>query len=1487
MANFDLTGFVNQTVISGGLTAPIALAFLPDGRMLVVEKGGQIFIADPETGTKENYLNIAGIINSGNERGLLEIAISPDFDPTGQNGDNHIYLFYTRSAGTNAGVIGRFEHQENAGGLTSRAVASSEEILWTDTDGLSGCCHYGGGLDFGPDGKLWLTTSDKFNTTNPGEGFAGGDDVSVDLESTSGKIIRINRDGSIPDGTDGSPANPYVDGIIDGPYPGAGVIPDPSIWAYGLRNAFRADWDLVNGKLYIGEVGGNQDISRDDVHIASLDQPGVFYGWNFYEGVNSVSVSNQDRVYNPADFPQPDPDLGDPANGDYYSAPIYDIPHSSLTGGFVYRGSQFPDEFYGVYFFGNYEDGYIRFLDLNLDGSAIDPASPNRSGVYNFKPSGSIAGAASNIVFLEEGPDGSLYYINYSGTGGLVQRIVYGGNQAPRIIQSALTDDQGDPNDRAGADSPLTVSFSATVSDADHPLSALTYAINFGDGSPIAIGSPDVSTGQISVAHTYTGVNNYTASLSVSDGVSTTFATPFKITVGDPNDPPQILSVRPNVSFGDPGLTVTFTATVGDPDTTDPPETLTYIWDFGDGSPAVTGSPTSTGQIIVQHTYTTDGLFNASLTVSDGEAPEVSSGTIPIRVGAASALPVTNGLVFQVESFIKVGLNGSTVTEWLDQSGNGNNLVASGDPQYVLNATPTGQSAIVLDGNGDFLQRVAGAATPINGLSLGNAPRTMFFVVDYETVTNNKAAGLLYGKSGFNQAFGLTLDGNTSDFMVHGWGNSEDRPTDIDGVIDPFTGQQRGFVSHAVVFDGTAFFHYLNGTLIDTGAKTYATFLERLVIGQDSSGGETPMSVAAAFIYNRALELAEFNAVEDYVQTTYIQEANIGQPNAINDNYNITTGQLLTVPVSTGLLGNDTDDSSLSVIDVNGLPVPNNGAVISLSNGLLEINANGSFTYTPNNNFVGREIFSYTASDGVLSDTAIATITVKPIGRPAPPAANNLVGYFESDFGVTEDAGAVSGWLSGAGTNLDLTASGNPQLVLNATPTGAAAIRLDGNGDWLDRNLTLDTGGTDLPTGAAPRTMYFVVNYKTVDTYAGVSYGSAANNQAFGLVINGGGGNLGVQGYASGDLISSSNGIGNDDGSTGDDWFIQSVRYDGSSVRLYRDGTLLSSANRSFATGSNRFVIGQEIGGFGNGEAFDVAAVLIYNTDLSDSEHAQTLQYLSDKYLVTPSNNTPPLANNDSATTDEDTPILINVLANDSDSDGSIAAVVRINGLNATVGSPITLTSGATATLLADRTIRYNPNRAFESLNDSDSGSDSFTYTIADDGGALASATVSLTINGLTDPPPVPGTGRLNDGLVAAFESDAGLSTSGSTVTAWADGSGFDSTSPPAAIPSSSTPPLPQAPPPSASTATAMARQGPRPGHTPTHRGRPTHHVLRRQLQNRRHLCRRLLRLRRQQPGLRTRHQRRWRQPRCSGIRLRRPHLLLQRHRQRRRQHRR
>uniref|UniRef100_A0A8J7CZ89 VCBS repeat-containing protein n=1 Tax=Desmonostoc muscorum LEGE 12446 TaxID=1828758 RepID=A0A8J7CZ89_DESMC len=116
----------------------------------------------------------------------------------------------------------------------------------------------------------------------------------------------------------------------------------------------------------------------------------------------------------------------------------------------------------------------------------------------------------------------------------------------------------------------------------------------------------------------------------------------------------------------------------------------------------------------------------------------------------------------------------------------------------------------------------------------------------------------------------------------------------------------------------------------------------------------------------------------------------------------------------------------------------------------------------------------------------------------------------------------------------------------------------------------------------------------------------------------------------------------------------------------------------------------------------------------------------------------PPVAANDTATSNENTLVNINVLVNDTDANGDSLSVTKINGNSITVATPITLASGATVSLNANGTLDYNPNGQFESLAAGATATDSFTYTASDNGnGGTSTATVNLTINGVNDAPTV------------------------------------------------------------------------------------------------------------------------------------------------------
>src|SRR6185312_10905889 len=370
--------------------------------------------------------------------------------------------------------------------------------------------HHGLAVNFGNDGKIYLTTGDHFQGT-----------PSQDLTSPRGKILRINPDGTVP--TD----NPFYDG--SGPNYDA-------IWALGLRNPYRAYYDAPTGRLLIGDVGGNDPSTA--VEELNLGVKGANYGWPNVEGTTS----------NPG-----------------YTNPIYSYPQSgrdaAITGGFVYHGTQFPTDYQGSYFYADYAQNWIKRLTFDANG--------NVNGVYNFvPPDGTPDGPTGDIVYLTQGPDGALYYIDLgvsdtTGVTGIskIHRISFAGANQPPVAQASANPTTGP--------TPLVVNFSSAGS-TDPEGQPLTYAWNFGDNTTSTAANP---------THTYNVQGPYQVRLTVSDGVNSTISDPLTISAG--NKPTvTILAPTDGATFR-AGDVITFSGSATDvEDGTLPASAYTWNIDF-------------------------------------------------------------------------------------------------------------------------------------------------------------------------------------------------------------------------------------------------------------------------------------------------------------------------------------------------------------------------------------------------------------------------------------------------------------------------------------------------------------------------------------------------------------------------------------------------------------------------------------------------------------------------------------------------------------------------------------------------------------------------------------------------------------------------------------------------------------------------------------------------------------------------------------------
>lgn len=338
-----------------GLNGPISLTNAGDARLFVVQQDGQIMIVqDDGTVNGTPFLDIAGQVSGGSEQGLLGLAFHPDYDSNG-----YFYVNYTDNSGDT--VVSRFE----VSGDPDVADSGSELILMEIAQPFGN--HNGGNIEFGPDGYLYIST---------GDGGSGGDpgNRSQNTEILLGKMLRIDVDNPGGGNNYGIPAdNPFV-----GNPPNA-----EEIWAYGLRNAWKFSFDSQTGDLWIADVGQNQ---WEEINYSpSPDPGGINYGWRCYEGNAPFNTGGCDPPETML-FPIADYSSGGGS------------PHCSVTGGYVYRGTDYP-AIDGYYFFADYCSGLI--------GTINNPGDPD------YQEYGTFGG---NWSAFGEDVNNELYIVSISGT---------------------------------------------------------------------------------------------------------------------------------------------------------------------------------------------------------------------------------------------------------------------------------------------------------------------------------------------------------------------------------------------------------------------------------------------------------------------------------------------------------------------------------------------------------------------------------------------------------------------------------------------------------------------------------------------------------------------------------------------------------------------------------------------------------------------------------------------------------------------------------------------------------------------------------------------------------------------------------------------------------------------------------------------------------------------------------------------------------------
>jgi glucose/arabinose dehydrogenase len=288
----------------------------PD-RLLVVEQAGTIELSDH--GTVSPFLDLTApdpdLLSSGGERGLLSVALPPDYVTT-----HRLYVDYTRPDGD-------LEVDEFTATGDVVPLSSRRPLLVIDHSTYPN--HNGGQLQFGPDGYLYISTGDGGLAGDP---FQSGQNTSALL----GKILRIDPHAAGAAAYTIPPGNPF-----------AGATGADEVWSYGLRNPWRFSFDRLTGALLIGDVGQG---AREEVDYspAPVAGRGLNFGWNCREGLIAYTSPGTSC-----------------AGVSGFTDPIFDYGHSggrcAITGGYVVRDASLGD-LYGRYLFADECAGEIRSL---------------------------------------------------------------------------------------------------------------------------------------------------------------------------------------------------------------------------------------------------------------------------------------------------------------------------------------------------------------------------------------------------------------------------------------------------------------------------------------------------------------------------------------------------------------------------------------------------------------------------------------------------------------------------------------------------------------------------------------------------------------------------------------------------------------------------------------------------------------------------------------------------------------------------------------------------------------------------------------------------------------------------------------------------------------------------------------------------------------------------------------------------------------------
>lgn len=338
---------------------PWAMSFLPDGKAVVTEKGGALWLLNDD-GKKAGAVDNAPSVDMRGQGGMGDFIVHPDFADNGT-----VFLSYIERDANDDALSGAVVERATLSVRRNSAALSNREIIWRQSPKLTGNGHYSHRLAVSPDGHLFITSGDRQHF-NPSQNMA----------MTVGKIVRINQDGSVPE------SNPF--------YANGGVT--AQIWTLGHRNPLGLAFD-ADGQLWAHEMGpAHGDELNRIVRSSNYGYPFVSEG-DHYDGTK----------------------IPDHASMPVFTAPaIAWVPAISPAGLIFYRSGEFADWDGNALIGGLSSRALVRVSLVDGEDSRGRPKTTvTEAARYEW---------GSRVREVEQDPDGALYVLE-DGEGGRLIRL--------------------------------------------------------------------------------------------------------------------------------------------------------------------------------------------------------------------------------------------------------------------------------------------------------------------------------------------------------------------------------------------------------------------------------------------------------------------------------------------------------------------------------------------------------------------------------------------------------------------------------------------------------------------------------------------------------------------------------------------------------------------------------------------------------------------------------------------------------------------------------------------------------------------------------------------------------------------------------------------------------------------------------------------------------------------------------------------------------